>query len=203
MTDEKYVPPARCPWCGGHARVRAFTDGDCVECDRCHASGPMTMFGGRAAIMAWNKMASRVAAGTPRDNEGADYASLAGVNEHLRKSLSIAYETNDSYRDEYAALKRSHERMRRVWDATAEHLRETRERLRTATCQIEGARISGKFFEGKYHELMDDLHGDEMRYVTDELCARLCGNCVNFKVLDDHGRHGDDCESPDEWFEEE
>lgn len=72
MTDEKYVPPARCPWCGGHARVRAFTGGDCVECDRCHASGPMTMFGGRAAITAWNKMASRVAAVTPRDNEGAE-----------------------------------------------------------------------------------------------------------------------------------
>lgn len=51
MTDEKYVPPARCPWCGGHARVRAFTGGDCVECDRCHASGPMTMLGERAAII--------------------------------------------------------------------------------------------------------------------------------------------------------
>ena len=161
MTDEKYVPPARCPWCGGHARVCAFTDGNCVECDRCHASGPMTMFGERAAITAWNKVASRVAAGTPRDNEGVDYASLAGVNEHLRKSLSIAYETNDSYRDEYTALKCSHERTRRVWDATAEHLRKARERLRTATCQIESARISGKFFEGKYYELMDDLHGDE------------------------------------------
>lgn len=72
MTDEKYVPPARCPWCGGHARVRAFTDGDCVECDRCHASGPMTMFGGRGAITVWNKIASRVAAGAPRDNEGAE-----------------------------------------------------------------------------------------------------------------------------------
>lgn len=69
-------------------------------------------------------------------------------------------------------------------------------------------------------------------------CAKLCGNCINFKVLDDHprdpsmwfgvcsnqvddkfgiwattyklldfayyhGRHGnDDCEKPDEWFEE-
>lgn len=68
---------------------------------------------------------------------------------------------------------------------------------------------------------------------TDEPCARLCGNCANFNVLDDHpgdpyrwfgvcgrdylesseyvgldwiydhGRHGnDDCERPDEWFEE-
>lgn len=72
MTDEKYVPAARCPWCGGHARVRAFTDGDCVECDRCHASGPMTMFGERAAITAWNKVAPRVDAGTPRDIEGAE-----------------------------------------------------------------------------------------------------------------------------------
>lgn len=78
MTDEKYVPPARCPWCGGHARVRAFTDGDCVECDRCHASGPMTMFGGRAAITVWNKMASRVAAGTPRDIEDAKSQILCG-----------------------------------------------------------------------------------------------------------------------------
>lgn len=59
MTDEKYVPPARCPWCGGHARVRAFTGGDCVECDRCHASGPMTMLGERAAITAWNKRVAR------------------------------------------------------------------------------------------------------------------------------------------------
>lgn len=69
---------------------------------------------------------------------------------------------------------------------------------------------------------------------TDEPCARLCGNCVHFNVLDDcprdpckwfgvcgrdyladvrnvgldwiydHGRHcQDDCEKPDEWFEEE
>lgn len=74
---------------------------------------------------------------------------------------------------------------------------------------------------------------------TDEPCARLCGNCANFVVLDDHpgdpckwfgvcwqqaardlgcecrtikafdwafdyGRHGnDDCERPDEWFEED
>lgn len=68
---------------------------------------------------------------------------------------------------------------------------------------------------------------------TDEPCARLCGNCANFNVLDDrpgnpnkwfgvcdreaarnsedmdidwvyyHGRHADDdCECPDEWFEE-
>ena len=73
----------------------------------------------------------------------------------------------------------------------------------------------------------------------DETCARLCGNCARFSVLDDHpgdpckwfgickadlretwpvdvldvdatldwvfdyGRHGnDDCERPDEWFEE-
>lgn len=66
-----------------------------------------------------------------------------------------------------------------------------------------------------------------------EPCAKLCGNCANFVVLDDqpgnpckwfgvcdmdalcnledtgidwaydHGRHGDDdCEKPDEWFEE-
>ena len=72
-----------------------------------------------------------------------------------------------------------------------------------------------------------------------EPCAKLCGNCANFMVLDDrpgdtckwfgvcdeefgeasmngevhklnmtdwvydHGRHGDDdCEKPDEWFEE-
>ena len=70
-------------------------------------------------------------------------------------------------------------------------------------------------------------------------CAKLCGNCINFKVLDDasrdpcrwfgvcwlelerdleyeceademldwiydHGRHGqDECEKPDEWFEED
>lgn len=65
------------------------------------------------------------------------------------------------------------------------------------------------------------------------MCDRLCGDCANFRVLDDwpcnpgkwfgvcdrevaetlenvgidwvcdHGRHGDDdCESPDEWFEE-
>lgn len=74
---------------------------------------------------------------------------------------------------------------------------------------------------------------------TDEPCAKLCGNCANFSVLDDyprdagrwfgictadlretwpgdvadvdatldwvfdHGRRGqDDCERPDEWFEE-
>ena len=73
-----------------------------------------------------------------------------------------------------------------------------------------------------------------------EPCAKLCGNCVNFRVLDDYsrdpckwfgictadpcktgpgdvadvdatldwvfdyGRHcQDDCESPDEWFEED
>lgn len=73
-----------------------------------------------------------------------------------------------------------------------------------------------------------------------EPCAKLCGNCANFNVLDDlragdpcrwfgvcmvelkrylgyecdtvatldwvydHGRHGDDdCERPDEWFEED
>lgn len=77
-----------------------------------------------------------------------------------------------------------------------------------------------------------------MREVTGEPCARLCGNCVHFSVLDDQpgdpckwfgvcsiqvydefkiraitdklldfvydrGRHGDDdCEKPDEWFEE-
>ena len=71
-----------------------------------------------------------------------------------------------------------------------------------------------------------------------EPCPRLCGNCANFRALDnhpgdtckwfgvcwlelerdldygcetsetldwvyDHGRHGDDdCEKPDEWFEE-
>lgn len=70
------------------------------------------------------------------------------------------------------------------------------------------------------------------------MCDRLCGDCANFRVLDDwpcnpgkwfgvcdreaardlgcecgtskaldwasdHGRHGgDDCERPDEWFEE-
>lgn len=74
---------------------------------------------------------------------------------------------------------------------------------------------------------------------TDEPCERLCGNCVNFRALDDyqcdpcrwfgvcwlelerdldhgceasemldwvyaHGRHGqNDCEKPDEWFEED
>lgn len=73
---------------------------------------------------------------------------------------------------------------------------------------------------------------------TGEPCARLCGNCANFNVLDDcprdpckwfgvcrielerclgcecgtgatldwiydHGRHcQDECEKPDEWFEE-
>ncbi|MCI5950207.1 MAG: hypothetical protein MRZ21_05960 [Coriobacteriaceae bacterium] len=73
---------------------------------------------------------------------------------------------------------------------------------------------------------------------TDEPCAKLCGNCSHFNVLDDqpgdpckwfgvcmvelkrdlgcecgtakaldwafdYGRHGeDDCERPDEWFEE-
>ena len=73
---------------------------------------------------------------------------------------------------------------------------------------------------------------------TDEPCAKLCGNCAHFRLLDDyqrdpcrwfgvcdreasrdlgcecetsetldwvydHGRHGnDDCEKPDEWFEE-
>ena len=74
---------------------------------------------------------------------------------------------------------------------------------------------------------------------TDEPCAKLCGNCVNFRVLDDYsrdpgkwfgictadscetgpgdvadvdatldwvfdyGRHcQDECERPDEWFEE-
>ena len=68
---------------------------------------------------------------------------------------------------------------------------------------------------------------------TGEPCARLCGNCVHFDVLDDyprdpckwlgvcgrdyladvqnvgldwiydHGRHcQDECEKPDEWFEE-
>lgn len=72
-----------------------------------------------------------------------------------------------------------------------------------------------------------------------EQCAKLCGNCAHFNVLDDqpgdpnkwfgvcsmqvddefdiwvttdelldfaydHGRHGDDdCERPDEWFEED
>lgn len=72
-----------------------------------------------------------------------------------------------------------------------------------------------------------------------EQCAKLCGNCAHFSVLDDqpgnpcrwfgvcqiefqrdpefenwtgtaldwvydHGRHGDDdCERPDEWFEED
>lgn len=74
MTDEETAFPARCPWCGGHARVRAFTGGDFVECDRCHASGPMMMSGGHAAIMAWNKMASRVDPAAPRDIEGAENA---------------------------------------------------------------------------------------------------------------------------------
>ncbi len=68
---------------------------------------------------------------------------------------------------------------------------------------------------------------------TGEPCARLCGNCAHFDVLDDyprdpckwfgvcgrdyledvhnvgldwiydHGRHcQDECEKPDEWFEE-
>lgn len=73
---------------------------------------------------------------------------------------------------------------------------------------------------------------------TDNPCERLCGNCTNFRVLDDQprdpckwfgvcwieieqdlgsecwagttldwiyqeGRHGqDECEKPDEWFEE-
>ena len=74
MTDEETAFPARCPWCGGHARVRVYTNGDSVECDRCHASGPLTMFGPRAAIKAWNDMASRAAAGAPRDNEGAENA---------------------------------------------------------------------------------------------------------------------------------
>lgn len=72
MTDEETAFPVRCPWCGGPARVRAYTNGDSVECDRCHASGPLTMFGPRAAVRAWNDMASRAAAGAPRDNEGAE-----------------------------------------------------------------------------------------------------------------------------------
>lgn len=74
MTDEMYVPPARCPWCGGHARVRAFASGDAVVCDRCHASGPLTMFGETVAVRAWNGLAARVDPAAPRDVEGAENA---------------------------------------------------------------------------------------------------------------------------------
>lgn len=162
MTDEKYVPPARCPWCGGHARVRAFTGGDCVECDRCHASGPMTMFGGRAAIMVWNKMASRVAAGTPRDNEGVDYELIAGANEHLRKSLSIAYETNDAYKDSHVALERSHERMRRVHEATAEHLRKARRELRETRARLDTTLEHFAVLAKDHSDLVYDLRGAEL-----------------------------------------
>lgn len=74
MNDEKTVYPALCPWCGGPAMVREYTDGTCVKCMRCHASGPLTDFGETVAVRAWNEMAARVATDAPRDVEGAENA---------------------------------------------------------------------------------------------------------------------------------
>lgn len=57
--------------------------------------------------------------------------------------------------------------------------------------------------------VLDDQPGDPCKWfgVCGREAARDLGcECWTFKVLDwtfDHGRHGDDdCERPDEWFEE-
>lgn len=78
MNDEKAVCPAPCPWCGGPAIVREYTDGTCVRCMKCRASGPMSNFGESVAVRVWNKVASRVAAGTPRDIEDTKSQILCG-----------------------------------------------------------------------------------------------------------------------------
>lgn len=67
-----------------------------------------------------------------RNAAGVRCVALEGEIKHLRRSLNMAYEISDSYRDECAALKRSHEQVLRVWDATAEHLRKERGKRRYA-----------------------------------------------------------------------
>lgn len=74
MADEETAFPARCPWCGGCALVRQYTDGTCVKCMKCRASGPISNLGESVAVRVWNKMASRVAEPMLRDVEGAENA---------------------------------------------------------------------------------------------------------------------------------
>lgn len=166
MTDEETAFPVRCPWCGGYARVRAYTGGDSVECDRCHASGPMTMFGPRAAIRAWNNVAACVDPAAPRDVErnaaGADCVVLEGEIKHLRRSLNRAYEINDSYRDSHAALERSHERMRRVHEATAEHLRKARRELRETRARLDTTLEHFAVLAKDHSDLVCDLRAAEL-----------------------------------------
>lgn len=74
MTNEKAAYPALCPWCGGPAMVREYTDGTCVKCMKCRASGPVSNLGESVAVRVWNKMVSRVAEPMLRDVEGAENA---------------------------------------------------------------------------------------------------------------------------------
>lgn len=57
--------------------------------------------------------------------------------------------------------------------------------------------------------MLDDRPRDPCRWFgvcLNELKRDLDYGCETSETLDwvyDHGRHGDDCESPDEWFEED
>lgn len=123
-----------CPFCGSRAvRVREVPDDEYyVHCAHCEADGPICISDGRA-VLAWNG-ASRCRHAVGRDDEAEDYA----------------------------ALERSNERMRRTWDVTAEHLRKTRERLRETTKRLGNAMEHAKTLARDNADLVYDLRGDEL-----------------------------------------
>lgn len=161
--------PLQCPFCGSRDIFVDYSDVDMtaqVRCAGCHATGPMTPFGVRAAITAWNNVAACVDPAAPRDAErnaaGADCVVLEGEIKHLRMSLNRAYEINDSYRDSHAALERSHERMRRVHEATAEHLRKARRELRETRARLDTALERFAVLAKDYSDLVYELRGSEL-----------------------------------------
>lgn len=133
--------PLQCPFCGSRDIFVDYSDVDMVaqvRCAGCHATGPMTTHGGCAAIMAWNNVAARVDPAAPRDAE----RNAAGAD--------------------CVALERSHERMRRVHEATAEHLRKARRELRETRARLDTAFERFAVLAKDYSDLVYELRGAEL-----------------------------------------
>lgn len=126
-----------CPFCGSlEVRVSETTDSHFfVSCDRCEASGSLTTCGADA-VWVWN------AAARLRPDCRSGDCRVATYDIEGAETCPSCAETGESGRNRdiernaagarCVALERSHERQRRTWETTAEHLRKERGKRRYA-----------------------------------------------------------------------
>lgn len=156
-----------CPFCGS---VNVNVEADplivgrvSVFCRSCKAHGPIVR-SERYAVPSWNGGVRRVVmdGGERLATADATCVALEGEINHLRRSLNRAYELNDFYRENNLILERGLERQRRTWETTAEHLRETRRKLRETKGRLNIAMGHVKVLTKDNGDLLYELRGAEL-----------------------------------------